>query len=215
MVTKTVKAAIALAVIVIFLMYPAVIAGSGLDWHWGSLPGRIVKREPVAEEYQFNSGEYFSVRYSINVKKWLWESEQEVLNRVKDHFYEVLKKFREERPDAKILYADFTYKGVKNLGIWSEYLYDVEIIGKIDKTGLSASQKKLIGPVAVAVIIGLIVAAIIATIILVQQPAVQKLLISTGEAIQKVASNTTLMLMLGFGGLMIAMTLFLLSIKRR
>lgn len=197
-----------LVVVVMIMICPLSVVARQLDYVYGSLPGRIIERQLVPDDYVFKDGEYFGIVYRIAVKKWFLEGEDVVIDRIKEHLNKIIEEFREKRPDAEIVYAKFDFLRIDDKVLWQEYVYDVEVIGKVNtKLSGNVNETKLVGPVAVAIIVALIVAAIIATIILVNQPAVEKLLISTSEAIQSIASNP-LLLALGFG----ALSLFLLVI---
>lgn len=209
-----------LAVLVVFMtmVYPlSPVVAHRLDYVWGSLPGKIIERHQVPDDYAFSDGEYFGVVYRIAVKKWAWEGEDVVIDRIKEHLNEIIEKFREERPDAEIIYAKFSFLRVDDKLLWQEYVYDVEVIGRVNtKLSGNIDETKLLGPVGVAIIIGLIIAAIIATIVLVNQPAVEKLLIATGEVLQNIAS-TPFLIALVLGGLIlfeIVIVLVLMARKR-
>jgi len=212
-VTKAVKTAIALAIVMIFLTYPGVVAGSNLDYVWGYLPGIIIAREYVGENEQLPPGTWFAVVYRVAVKKWPWESESTVLQRVREYFANIYEKWTAEHPELEPpIYASFKCVNIVDRILWKEYVYDVEIVSKVKEHQYMVAREELIAPAVIAaIIIGLILATIIATIILVQQPAVQKLLISTGEAI----SSYPIILPLALGlGIMVLIIVIIVTTKR-
>ncbi|NPA98030.1 MAG: hypothetical protein GXO43_01490 [Crenarchaeota archaeon] len=189
-----------LAVFVIFMVlvepvYPAV---SSLDYVWGRFPSniRIVGVKDLSKDDNLENGDWFQIVYEIKVSKLFYQGEDYVKQQVVQHFEKFLGKIIREHPELRIYYAEYKCYKVDGNPIVQNYYYHVRIIGHVEPITLSNGTKKLIGWVGVAVIIALILACIIASIVLVQQPAVQKLLVSVGEAIHSVASNMFTMLVL-------------------
>jgi len=187
------KSFAALAIVLIFLMYPVVVAGSNLDYVWGSFPSNlvIIGVEDLDEAASLRSGEWFQVVYEIKVSKNALESEDVVRQRVIEHFEQVLGKTIREHPELRIYYAEYRcYMTVDNV-VYQEYYYRAKIVGKVEPLQLKHGTP-MVSWVTVAVIVSLILACIVATIVLVQQPAVQKLIVSTSEAIHTIAQNPLL-----------------------
>ena len=185
----------ALLIVAAFLMYPVTIAGSNLDFIWGSMPSniRIIGVENLGEADSLRSGEWFQITYEIKVTKSAWDSEESVREEVIHHFQEFLGRTIREHPELRIYYAEYICYRTENHVLTRDYYYRVKIIGKVEPIQLSNGTRKPLVPwVTVAVIVGLVVAAIVATIVLVQQPAVQRLLVSASEAIHTIATNPLL-----------------------
>ena len=203
------KALLVILLISIFLSFN-IIKASSLNWYWGSLPSnfKIEKVIPLSENDVLKSGEYFSVKYEIVVKRYFWESESIVKDRIKEHFQQMLGKLQYEHPELRFIYAKYEFKGFVNKIFYYEYYYTAEIIGKVEGTYLAA-KRQLSAAVTVAIIIGLVLACIIATIVLVQQPAVQKLILASSDVIQK-TSSVLPFLLLGLGLFLIAVPVIIL-----
>lgn len=192
---------------------------SSLDWTWGHVPSslKIEGTVNLDENAQLAEGDWFSITYKIVVKKWAWESEDTVKDRIKEHFQKILGQTIYEHPELRIYYAEYRYTGKEWKGLYDDYHYDVIIIGRVEPMKLqgSTTTTRLVAWVPVAIIIGLIVAAIIATIVLVQQPAVQKLITSVGETIHE-SSKAMPIFFIGLGFFLLAIPiLIIVSIAKK
>jgi len=192
-VNRVIVKGIALFVVVIVLLYPVAVA-SNLDFIWGSLPSnvRIIGVESLSEADTLEAGEWFQIVYEIKVTKNCLESEDVVRDRVEQHFENFLGRTIREHPELRIYYAEYICYGTGGNIFTQEYYYRVKIIGKVEPLELAngtSNKTGLVSWVAVAIIIGLVVAAIIATIVLIQQPTVQRLLTATSELMHQVAQN--------------------------
>ena len=206
----------AIVVVLLVLVVSARGFADNLDYVWGSMPNiNVVRIVNMSETGILHAGEWFQVVYEIKVRKWIWESEDSVRDRVEQHFENVLGRTIREHPEVRIYYAEYRHYKTDNYGLYADYYYRARIVGHVEPLELSSSGKttRLVGWVGVAVIIALIVAAIIATIVLVQQPAVQKLVTAVSEGVQRVSQAVTgnpiilpLLIMTGLGVIAIMAT---------
>ena len=186
----------AIVVVMLVLVFSVRAAADSLDYVWGHMPGiRVVRTVTLSEDDSLHVGDWFQVVYKIKVKKWVWQSEDDVRREVIHHFENILGRTIREHPELRIYYAEYHHYKTENRGLYKWYYYKAKIIGHVEPLQLSAdphtTSVRLVSWVAVAVIITLVIAAIIATIKLVQQPAVQKLLTAIANAVNRASSALT------------------------
>ncbi len=196
----------AIVLIAAIAIYSVRVYASSLDYIWGSLPPdfRVAGEIPLDESSNLYPGEWFAVTYEIKIKKWPWEGEDVVVQRVREHLQQILGRIQYEHPEVWLRYAEYRYVRKEcNIFGYCEYVYRAKIIGKVmtqeelaAKIGSNTSRIQLVAWVPVAIIIALIVAAITAAIILVQQPAVQKLILATSEAVRHAVETPWIMALL-------------------
>lgn len=181
----------AIVLVLLVMVLPArALAESSLDYVWGHKPNiRIEGAVNLSEEDQLRSGEWFQIVYDIRVSKYIWEGDDVVKKRVVEHLEKIIGQTIHDHPEIRIYYAEYHCYKVENNFILQNYYYHAKIIGHVEPLQLKGSTKLVAPAIVVAVIIGLITAAIIATIVLVNQPAVQKLIVATGNAIENTAAN--------------------------
>ena len=180
------------AVVIVVLVLAHTAAASSLDYVWGTKPNIVVIRvENLKEGDQLPAGSWFQVTYRIAIKKWPLESESKVVDRVKEHFQKIREKIAQEYPNIRLYYAEYRYQEKNWKVLYTEYIYEATLIGRVEPTTLAAdgNTTKLVSWIAVAIIVGLILAALVATIVILDNPAVQKLIVASAEALEAVATS--------------------------
>ena len=214
---SVIKASALVVVTLLMFFTPGRAVANSLDVTWGTLGNlKIVGQEPLNEDDVLKPGDYWCVEYDIKVKKWLWEGEDVVKQRVMDHLKKILGKVKIEHPEIWIFYAEYRFVDKSGSPLCEEYLYRAKIVGKVmtqqeleAKLGDKAKTVKLAAWVPVAIIIGLILACIISTIVLVNQPAVQKLITAASNTVQK-SSWAMPVFLIGLGAFLVSIPVIVL-----